>query len=149
MTETEGYTLGGRRYRAADLDRRTVRQHHYLAGITREVGSPKRMPTPDEDPMAFLVEWNADVLASGQACKLLAAFLLPDGKSEPDWSVELANETQAFLESLNTEGDRQLVDQLVMECLIGFFQRALQPLLGLLNSTSEPSAEAAPPTAAA
>lgn len=99
--------------------------------------------------MSFLVEWNADVLASGQACRLLSAFLLPEGKSESDWDPAMAAETQAFLEGLNTEEDRNLVDQLVMECLIGFFQRALQPLIGLLNSTSEANAEAAQKTEAA
>ena len=130
----EVYVLGGRRFTAADLDRRTVRQHHYLAAVTRDVGTPKRMPTEHEKPSAFLVEWNADVLASGQSWRLLAAFLLPEGKSERDWSVAMAEDTQAFLEGLDTEEDRQLVDALVMECLVGFFQRALRPLISSLNS---------------
>lgn len=130
----EVHVLGGRRFTAADLDRRTVRHHHYLAAVTRDVGSPKRMPGQDEEPTAFLVEWNADVLASGQSCRLLAAFLLPEGNTERDWSIAMAADTQAFLEGLDTEEDRQLVDALVMECLVGFFQRALRPLISSLNS---------------
>lgn len=132
----EVHVLGGRRFTAADLDRRTVRQHHYLAAVTRDVGTPKRMPGEDESPAAFLVEWNADVLASGHSCRLLAAFLLPEGKTTRDWTVEMAAETQAFLEGLDTEEDRQLVDALVMECVVGFFQRALRPLISSLSSTA-------------
>jgi hypothetical protein len=131
---TEVHVLGGRRFHAADLDRRTVRMHHFLSAVTRDVGTPKRMPHEDEEPAAFMVEWNADVLASGQACRLLAAFLLPEGKTERDWSPDMAAETQAFLEQLDTEDDRELVDALVMECLVGFFQRALRPLISSLNS---------------
>jgi hypothetical protein len=140
---TEVYSLGGRRFIAADLSRRTVRQHHYLAGITREVGSPKRMPREDEEPLAFLVDWNAEVLGSGQACRLLAAFLLPDGATERDWTADMARDTQQFLEGLDTEADRELVDQLVMEALIGFFRNALKPLLISLKSSgnAEPSAD--------
>jgi hypothetical protein len=144
----EVYSLGGRRFVAADLSRRTVRQHHYLAGLTRGVGSPKRMPEEGEDPAAFLVEWNADVLGSGEACRLLAAFLLPEGKTEADWTVDMARDTQHFLEALQDEADRDLVDQLVMECLIGFFQRALQRLTDSLRST-ERAAAAQPQTEAA
>lgn len=146
---TEVYTLGGRRFIAADLSRRTVRQHHYLAGITREVGSPKRLPAEGEDPVSYLVEWNADVLGSGQACRLLAAFLLPEGKSEADWSLEMARDTQAFLEGLQGEDDRELVDRLVMETLIGFFQQALQRLNASLKYSASPEAAHPPQTEAA
>lgn len=138
----EVYHLGGRRFVAADLERRTVKHHHFLAAVTRECGSPKRMPRDDEDPTAFVVEWNADVLASGQGCRLLSAFLLPEGKSERDWTPDLAAETQAFLEQLDTQDDRELVDALVMECLVGFFQRALRPLVSSLSSISDPPAAA-------
>lgn len=139
----EVYTLGGRRFVAADLSRRTVRQHHHLAAITREVGSPKRMPAEGEDPVEYLVEWNADVLASGQACRLLAAFLLPEGRTEADWSLAMARETQTFLEGLQDETDRELVDQLVMEALIGFFQQALKRLTDSLRSSDERAAKPA------
>lgn len=104
----------------------------------REVGSPARMPRDDEDPAGYVVEWNAHVLASGQACRLLAAFLLPEGKTERDWTVDMAGETQAFLEGLDTADDRDLVDALVMECVIGFFRHALRPLVTFLSSTGSP-----------
>jgi hypothetical protein len=145
----EVYTLGGRRFVTADLSRRTVRQHHYLAGITRGVGSPKRMPAEGEDPVAFLVEWQADVLASGEACRLLAAFLLPEGKTEADWSLELARDTQAFLEGLQDEADRELVDQLVMETLVGFFQQAVRRLTSSLQSLDAGETPQPPQTQAA
>jgi hypothetical protein len=126
--------LGGRRFHTADLERRTVLQHHYLAAVTREFGSPKRLPAEHEEPGAFVVEWHADVLASGKACQMLAAFLLPEGKTERDWSVAMADETRAFLEQLDTQDDREAVDTLVMECLIGFFRLALRPLVTSLSA---------------
>ena len=136
----EVIALGGRRFHTADLDRRTVRQHHYLVAVTREVGSPNRIPEDENDFGVVLTEWEADVLASGKGCELLGAFLLPEGKVERDWTREMATDTQAFLEQLDREEDRNLVDGLVMECLIGFFQRALRQLQTSLKSIERPSA---------
>lgn len=88
--------------------------------------------------MAFVTEWHADILASGKACALLSAFLLPEGNTERDWTADMARDTQSFLENLDSEDDRQLVDQLVMEFLLDFFRRALRPLLTSLRSSEKP-----------
>ena len=136
----EVHVLGGRRFHTADLDRRTVRQHHYLVAVTREVVAPKRMPNDENDFGVVLTEWEVDVLASGKACELLGAFLLPEGKVERDWTREMATDTQSFLEQLDREEDRNLVDGLVMECLVGFFQHALRQLQTSLKSFESRSA---------
>jgi hypothetical protein len=140
----EVYVLGGRRYIAADLERRTVRHHHRLSAVIRASGLDRRLPVDGQEPAAYVIELHAAVIDSGQACKLLAAFVLPEGKTEADWSTELAAETETFLEGLNTEEDRQLVDVLVMECLLGFFRRALHSLETSLKSTNGAMAAADP-----
>lgn len=147
----EVHVLGGRQFHTADLDRRTVRQHHYLAAVTREVGSPKRLPGQDEEATAYLAEWHADVLASGKACRLLAAFLLPEDVTEAGWTRESAEDTERFLEGLDTEADRETVDALIVDVLIGFFRPALRQLTTSLKSFESRSAPTPddPPRAAA
>lgn len=50
----------------------------------------------------------------------------------------MASETEAFLKGIRDPESVELVDALVMECLIGFFQRALRPLVHSLKSSGLP-----------
>lgn len=119
-------TLGGRVFHTADLERRTVRQDHFLESAIRASGLDKRIPEPSEGTDAYLLGFRAALVDSGQACRLLSAFLLPAGKTEADWTREMAESTQAHLEGLQTENDRQAINGLCMECALGFLLRALQ-----------------------
>lgn len=130
-------TIGGKRFTKADLARRTVRMDHFMSGVFRRTGVDRTTPTADElsDPMQFLVRMHSKLLASGHACAVLSAFLLPEGVELKDWRPETAQEIQDHLESCDTEEDRQLVSQLAFEVMTGFFRRGLLSLMTILGSS--------------
>lgn len=140
MTSTrEVITIGGKRFSLIDLERRTVRQDHFIVAVFRRTGIDKVSPIVDEDPREFLLRIYQRMLASGAACELLSAFLLPEGMDPKEWRPHVAKEVQEHLESANTEVDRQLVNQKAFEVMTGFFKQGLISLLTSLNSSADQS----------
>jgi hypothetical protein len=129
------YVIGGREFSSVDLQRRTVRQDHFMVAVFRRTGIDKISAIKDEDPKEFLMRLHQKLLASGLACEVLSAFLLPvkDGKpmENKEWRKNHAQETQEHLEGCDTEEDRLLINQLAFELMAGFFK---QGLISLLNS---------------
>lgn len=149
-TEKRVVTLGGREFLPLDFAARTVRQDHYILTAFRKSGVDKVTPTVDEDPKEYLLRMFQKMIASGQACHLLAAFIMPKGTEPKDWRPATAAQVQEFLEGLNTEDDRQLVNQMTFEMMSGFFKQGLLSLLASLSSSAnQPErerSENSPPT---
>lgn len=141
-------TIGGKRFTHADLAKRSVRMDHFMTAVFRKTGVDKITPTSEEatDPAQFLMRMQGKLIASGHACEVLSAFLLPEGLDQKDWRVETARQVQEHLESANTEEDRMAVNQLAFEAMTGFFRRGLVSLMTLLGSSrpGEGSDEAEP-----
>lgn len=129
------YSIGGKEFSPISMDRRTVRQDHFMVAVFRRTGVDRVSAIHEEDPKEFLIRLHAKLLASGLACEVLSGFLLPviDGKpmENRDWRATTAKEVQEHLEGCDTEQDRNLVNQLAFEAMTGFLK---QGLLSLLNS---------------
>jgi hypothetical protein len=123
--------IGGKKFSLVDLERRTVRQDHYMVAVFRRTGIDKVTPVLQEDPKEFLLRLHQKLLASGLACEILSAFILPEGTTNKQWRPTTAKDVQTHLEDCDTEIDRQLINQLAFEVMTGFFK---QGLLSLLNS---------------
>src|SRR5262245_19790399 len=110
MSETEKKVvkLGGRDFLPLDFAVRTVRQDHFIIAAFRKSGVDKVTPTVDEEPREYLLRMYHKMIASGQACTILSAFLLPPDLPVKDWRPSHAAAIQEHLEGLNTEEERQL-----------------------------------------
>lgn len=129
-------------YRAVDLERRTVRQDHFIERCIRAAGIDKGITFESDNPDELLVRFRVALVDSGQACRLLSAFLLPQGMTERDWRIELAADTEEFLGGLHTDEDRQAVDDLCIHYAAGFLLRALRRAETSLSSLRQPTVAA-------
>jgi hypothetical protein len=154
--------LGGKAFRFADMERRTVLMDEYQTSLIAESGIDKVLPEGDEAPEVWLLRVSHQLRKSGKACEILSCYLLPatiplaahvehiegmerhDYEHELDqarraaaitggriptterhWTPQMARETARHLSLLDTEPDRQQVQTLAMEFLVGFFRRAI------------------------
>ena len=133
------YKIGGREFSPIDLERRTVRQDHFMVSVFRRTGVDRVTALMEEDPKEFLLRLHGKLLASGLACEVLSGFLVPvvDGKplENKAWRQPIAKEIQEHLEGCDTEEDRNLVNQLAFEAMTGFLQRGLLSLLNSMKSS--------------
>src|SRR5690606_33654955 len=78
-----------------------------------------------EDDAAVLLELEARLADSLRLPELLAGYLLPLGKTEADWTLELARETAAAIARVQTPDDRAQVHRLGLCVAKDFFEAAL------------------------
>lgn len=130
-----GTVIGGRRLTPADLERRTVRHDHAILSVMQSTGLDRVTPADGESSEEYILRLHSKLIASGRTCELLSHFLVPEGAGGK-WTPEGARELQAFLEGCNTEEDRAEVLSLAMDCILGFFRRALASLENSLRYSS-------------
>lgn len=108
-----------------------------MSAVFRRTGVDKITPTVDEakDPVQFLVRMHGKLIASGYACEVLSAFMVPEERAHEVWRPDIARQVQEHFELANTEEDRQLVNELAFEVMTGFFRRGLVSLMTLLGSS--------------
>jgi hypothetical protein len=135
-------TLGGRRFKVIDFDRRTVAQDHYLMTVTRQTGADKVMPMDGDSDDAYIIRLQTCLIDSGKACDLIAGYLLAENETEADWTVEKARDIAKHLRGCSTAEDRELVLSLAMQVTIGFFQLGIERYKRLRSSLSEMEAQA-------
>lgn len=119
--------LGGRMFSVVNMARRTVEHDDYQVTLVKDLGLYKS-ELPEATTAAYdawLLQQHAQLVYSGRKCDFIAAFLLPLGKSESDWSPETSAEIAAHLKKCDTQEDRERVNELGMELLHGFFRNAL------------------------
>ena len=143
--------LGGRAFRVIDYDRRTVELDHHVGRLIRKTCVDKVVPMPEDGEgdsavIAYTVRLQTALLDSGNACEIIAGFLLPEGRVERDWTPQMGRDTAAFIRKLDTQEDRDMVLQLAAEAVLGFFRREIVRLfvirssLAAMTSRSEPAA---------
>jgi hypothetical protein len=133
MAET--IELGGRRFRVIDFDRRTVLADHYLMRMMRATGADRVLPVDGESNESYIVRLQTCLIDSGMAHQLIAGLLMPEGKEEADFTPEMAAETAKHIAGCNTQADRELVVELSMQAVFGFFRQGLDWLERSRNST--------------
>lgn len=133
--------IGGKAFRVVDMERRTVLHDGHLMALMIRVGIDKMAPIDGEDAEAFAFRVLQQILERNAATELAAAFLLPEGGSEKDWSPALAADIRAHIEDCNTDEDRSTVYRISAEQVLGFFRLRL---LSLVTSLSSWAAEVKP-----
>lgn len=128
-SERKKIVLGGRAFHVIDFKRRTVDQDLYMMREIRKSGVDKVMPMDGEEDVQFLVRAQTLLIDSGRAVQIIAAFLLPEGCVERDWTVKMAEQTVQHIQKLDTEEDREQVLTLAMEAVFGFFAHGARRLL--------------------
>lgn len=126
--------LGGRSFRVIDFDKRTVAADHYLAKLIRESGADKVMPMDGEGDALYVMRMQTLLIDSGKVPAMIAGMLVPDGMGEKDWTRKVAEATAKHIEQCNEPEDRELVNDLAMQVVFGFFKQGLAWLTRSLSS---------------
>ena len=121
--------LGGKLYRVADMDRRTLIHDVHLRQLMQRTGLDRTLPERGEAAEEYSGRLVAGLLSSGALCDLLGLYLLPASKSEEDWTPELGAAVAAEVARVNTDDDRRLAQQLGAEAVLGFFLRELRSIV--------------------
>lgn len=143
--------LGGRTFAPANFDRMTSLMECHVMSVMRRSGIDRIMPELDDTDASWLLKLQAGVLDSGHMHELIAAYLLPVGTTERDWTREKAAEISRFLELVDTPEDRARIHELAVEVAFGFFARGVESLkrsqsaLEAHNASNPPNKPQLPP----
>lgn len=118
-------TLGGRRFKVIDFDRRTALNDDYIQKLVRATGADKVMPAEGEGDEGYLVRLQICIIDSLRAHELVAGMLLNPGQSETDFAVDQAQEIAGHVAKCNTAEDRATIKQLSMQVVLDFFREGL------------------------
>lgn len=140
---TPDVKLGGRLFTPVNMEARTVLLDHHLMRVVQQSGCDRLVPATGESSEAYLIRLHNQLLTSGSACDLFGCALLPMGKTEKDWTPEMARETALHVGTCDTEEDRQLVNELAIQIVFGFFKRRLDALRTFLAYSAAAAAEPA------
>lgn len=129
--------LGGRSFSVVNWDHITVLNEHYIMKLMRETGLDSTMPLGDEESNeAYMLRIHAKLVDTLKLPDLLAGYLLPVGKSETDWSMELAAETTRHIQGLTKAADKATVHELGLAVTFDFFRAGVASLQHSRNALS-------------
>lgn len=140
--------IGGRQFSVVDMERRTFRHDAHLLALIGRTGLDKLQPAAGEDAQMFSLRIFDRIVEQGAAAEIAAAFLLPEGMAEREWTAETAAAIQRHLERCDTEADRDEIYRIAYEVVIGFFRQRLRSLVTSLSAWNA-AAESRNATAAA
>jgi hypothetical protein len=130
-------TLGGRKFQVVNFEAVTVLNEHYIMKMMRAAGLDTVMPKDEESDEQYLIRMHAALVDTLELPKLLAGYLLPLGKSETDWSLAMAAETQAWIEGLTSPVDKAEVHRMGLMVTFDFFKAGLDSLKHSRNVLAE------------
>lgn len=159
--------LGGRIFVLVNYAAITSLNEHYVMKLMRETGLDKVLPEDDglpsyeeieaarqlgklgadeaadllrqksENDTAYFNRLQQAIVDSLRLHDLLAGYMLPLGKTEADWSLELAAETSRFLKGLQSPDDRAEIHRLGSVVVFDFFRAGVASLKTFPSSLSE------------
>lgn len=163
---TGSIKLGGRLFTLVNYAAITSLNEHYVMKLMRETGLDKVLPEDDGLPsyedieggirggslsaaeadrlIAQKKESDAEYFARLQQTivdtlrlhELLAGYLLPIGKTESDFTLDLARETTRFLQGLQSPDDRAEIHRLGSIVTLDFFKAGVASLNRFRSSSS-------------
>ena len=137
--------LGGRLFSFVNYAAITSLNEHYVMKLMRETGLDRVVPVLDEESdAAYLARLQAAMIDTLRTHELLAGYLLPLGKGEPDWDLQMARHTALFLQKLSDPDDKAEIQRLALSMVFDFFRQGLASLPDSLNYSGPP--ETSPPT---
>lgn len=140
--------LEGRLFNVINYDVITVANEAYIHALMRATGLDVPLPFKDQETdIEYQVRMQARVVDTLKLPELLGGFLLPAGKTETDWTEELAGETAKFIRALTARDDREEVFRLAFQMNMYFFKEGLvslarsQKSLDSLTTRTGPNSE--------
>lgn len=159
--------LGGRIFVLVNYAAITSLNEHYVMKLIRETGLDKVLPEDDglpsyeeieagrrvgkfsaeeadallrqksESDTAYFNRLHQAIVDSLRLHDLLAGYMLPLGKTEADFSLELAAETARFLKGLQSPDDRAEIHRLGSVVVFDFFKAGVDSFETFPSSLSE------------
>lgn len=122
--------LGGRIFAVVNYDDVSVLNEHYIMSLMRATGLDCVLPLAEseESNEAYMMRLHAKLVDTLKLPDLLAGYLLPLGKTEADWSLEMAAETTKFIASQRAPADKEEVHRLGLLVTMDFFRAGLASL---------------------
>lgn len=121
--------LEGRLFNVVNYDVITVANEAYIHSLMRATGLDVPLPfKDDETDIEYQVRLQARVVDTLKLPELLGGFLLPAGKTETDWSEQMAADTAKFIRALTRREDREEVFKLAFQMNVYFFREGLVSL---------------------
>lgn len=124
------YQLAGRNFQVMNPRARTFACDNAQMVLLQDIGllHDDLLPLPDEAPEAYMARMNNAVVRSQRIPELIAHYLLPEGKTESDWTPAMAQDIAVHLAGVQDEAERELLYQFAAEMVFGFFRRGVRLL---------------------
>lgn len=125
-----GWMIGGRFFQPMNLRARTFRADAAQTKLISELRLDRTDIAPgDTEPMVdYVSRLQARIVDTGRITELLGHYLLPSGKTETDWTLELARETAEHLDNVQDDESRRLIWELAAEFVFFFLRSNLARL---------------------
>lgn len=137
--------LGDRLFSFVNYAAITSLNEHYVMKLMRETGLDCVLPkTEDEEDSEYIVRLQSAIIDTLKLHELLAGYLLPMGKGEPDWDLRMAKQTTRFLQGLTAPEDKAEIQRLALEMVFDFFKQGLALWNASLNSLDQTATQASP-----
>lgn len=152
MSLTGDTKLGGRLFNVVNYDVITALNEHYIMKWIRRTGLDKVLPLPDgETDEQYLMRLQGALIDTLELPQLLAGYLLPAGKSETDFTLQMAEQTTAFISGVTDPEDRAEIQRLGLQVVLDFFRSGIASIkhsLSVLERTIPTTNESRGPRAA-
>ena len=130
--------LGGRAFALVNYAAITSLNEHYVMKLMRQTGLDRVLPKADgETDDQYLLRLEAALVDTLRLHELIAGYILPMGKTESDWDLQMARDTARHLQGLQSQADRAEVHRLGMSIVFDFFRHGLDSFKTLEKSLSE------------
>ncbi len=121
--------LGGKTFQVVNYDVITALNEHYIMKLMRATGLDKVLPLVEgETNDQYMMRLQAALVDTLRLAELLGGFLLPLGRTETDWSLQMAAETQRFIEGLTRPDDKATLHSLGFDVTMDFFRAGIDSL---------------------
>ena len=123
--------LGGKLFAVVNYEAITVINEHYIMKMMRASGLDRVLPAAsdaEESDEAYMMRMHSALVDTLQLPALLAGYLLPVGKTEADWTLQMAEETRQHIERLTKPADKAEIHRLGLLVTFNFFAVGLASL---------------------
>ena len=127
--------IGGRRFYAAAS--RSIANDFWIMSEAHRVGLANLHVEPGETPVDFARRVLNQAIEGGAVFTLMGGLLFPADMKPEEWTEKTAAETGAFLRSVVSEKDKEVIRSSVTAMLSNFFSH------GLASATTSATSSAA------
>lgn len=135
------WLIGGKLFHPMNLVARTFRADAAQTKLISELGLDRTDIAPGEaEPMLdYVSRLQARIVDTGRIAELLGHYLLPSGKTETDWTLDMARETADWINNVQDDESRRLIWELAAEFVFFFLRSNLARLAISANFLDTPA----------